>query len=66
MQKSFTMTAILSLVLSVVTAHFYLFEGFDLRAEYRQDMAANAIFMKSNGTTSKSQGTNGWETVYSF
>lgn len=49
-----------------LTAHFYLFEGFDLRAEYRHDLAANSIFVKSSGATTKHQGTVGLEAVYAF
>lgn len=49
-----------------LTAHFYLTEGLDLRAEYRRDMAANAIFVKSNGSLVKNQDTLGLEAVYAF
>lgn len=49
-----------------VTGHFYLFEGFDLRAEYRHDVASNSIFVKSSGATTKQQGTVALEAVYAF
>lgn len=49
-----------------VTTHLYLFKGFDLRFEYRHDRTANAIFAKSDGTTSDNQNTVMAEAVYSF
>lgn len=49
-----------------ITSHFYVLPGLDLRAEFRHDIAANSIFVKSSGATSKSQSTIAFETVYAF